>query len=650
MEESAPKRRRTSPRTSLEIEASNSPPERQATTRRKRPSFASPTKASLARHNPQILERRRSQSPQKGPATNSRARQLAAEAPEESPSELLARQLAVSVLASDLAESEEDEPTPTEARQARRSAEGLPSERRPSAKPNPRPLPPPGSDDENPFLGRTLRRSPAFPVSSDAPADPVQDGPEPELPPSVPDTISSTPARGIHSSPLRYRSNQKTTSPKQHQPPTPENDGGPSNGPSKGPSKDPSKGMQQPTFGRPKGPAQQTTLSQPTASPRRTSVIDHDAEKKGERDALLKEIETLKKDLGSAERENERIRAMHQSGRELAPSDPDGIISLMTRQNTSLKSQPELTASQLLVKAAMNPIALLPFGKPQPPLSVGLDEIDESVIKSHHPVQLTAEEELPYLELFNAFSVASSLSILPHKEDEPLRQLHSITLRSRDFPGFFTSRVNLLVNAIDLTILELDVVALEPAARGELAPFIEKICNDDCNRTMQRNVGIVSWAMGEWLRVAIDRAALWCRLGKILGSEDAVLEVAEKMRAKKSRKRKDDEDDSPVADDGLSNADLMRYLGHQWFDVPIPNEEGSSVRFEWKIGFDWTGEAQSQLGVLIGFPGKCEYLVVVFRFFADLAQGIKRINESRSARYHSYLQISSMVERIWTRW
>jgi hypothetical protein len=513
----------------------------------------------------------------------------------------LAKQLANSVLASDLAGTDESEPTPLEARQARRSAEGLPSVGRTANRPNPRPLPPPGSDDEdNPFLGRALRRSPPPDVLGDAlPVDAIPDGPEPELPPSVPDTISSTPARGIHSSPLSYRGKQKTTSPKQRHPPTPENESGPS------------KSLKQPKFGKAKGRSQRTQetapIEAPTTSPRRIRVLDPNVEKRGERDALLKEIEALKKDLGTTRRENERIRAMHQSGRVLAPSDPDGIVNLMTRQHASLRSEPKLTASQILVKAAMNPIGLLPFGKPQPPIFVGPDEIDESRIKSHHPVQLTADEELPYLELFNPFSISSNLSVLPKEADGPLRQLHSITLRSREFSGFFTSKVDLTVNAMDLTILDMDVVALEPAAKGELGPFIEKVCSGDCNRTMQRNVGIVSWAMGEWVRVAIERAAFWCHLGKRLGSHDAVIEVSEKMRAKKSRRRKDEEEEDLFeAGEVLSNADLIRYLGRQWFEVPIPDEEGSSVRFEWKIGFDWTGEAQSQLAVLIGFPGKCE--------------------------------------------
>ncbi|TAQ86726.1 hypothetical protein B7494_g4933 [Chlorociboria aeruginascens] len=58
--ESAAKRRKTSPTTSIPVDAPNTPrriPIRSQNLPSKRPSFASPTKASIARHNPQLLAR-----------------------------------------------------------------------------------------------------------------------------------------------------------------------------------------------------------------------------------------------------------------------------------------------------------------------------------------------------------------------------------------------------------------------------------------------------------------------------------------------------------------------------------------------------------------------------------------------------------------
>ncbi|KAK7424550.1 hypothetical protein QQZ08_008560 [Neonectria magnoliae] len=635
MEESAPKRRRTSPRTSLGIHAASTTPpsadEESTTAQRKRPSFASPTKASLARHNPEVLERRRSASPQKSPEARSFVQHLEDEPAEQSPSELLALRLANSVLESDAGKTDDAVPKPDTGKSIRRAGGSMASAaRRTPKRPNPRPLPPPGSDEVNPFVGKVLRRSPppdapGLPAASIPQPEPESEIPEPELPPSVPDVISSTPPRGIHSSPLRWRekSNPKPSSPlKQPAARMPEK------------PNFPTKTVRQPQLERADA---RTTVpdAESTTNPRKTRAFDPNATKKEERKALQKEIEQLRKDLEIAQKENERIRVMQQSGRVLAPADPDAIVNLMRRQHTESDSLSQLTASQKLVKMALNPIGLLPFGKqPQPPPPVSAAPINEDEdlnIKSHHPVLMTAEEELPYLELFSPFSLTSNISALPQEPNQPSRQMHSITLRSRESPGLFTARIEMTVNAMDLTILDLRVAALEPAAKAELGSFIDKICNGECNRTMQRNVGILSWAMGEWIRVAVERAAFWCQLEKRLGSKGAVLEAAEKMRARKSRRRKDDEEDEEPSEDreALQKADLIRYLGQQWYEVSIPHDDmlGSAMRFEWKTGFDWTGEAQSKLSVMIGVPGKWHQmdergaLCRIPKLFAELVNG-----------------------------
>ncbi|KAF7552776.1 hypothetical protein G7Z17_g4077 [Cylindrodendrum hubeiense] len=639
MEESAPKRRRTSPRTSLDIPGESTTPtspDTAAAARRKRPSFASPTKASLARHDPEILERRRSASPQKSPNARRTLPQPPRDEPvEQSPSELLAMRLANSVLASDVGRTDDAEPTPDTGRSIRRAIGGMAlAARRTPNRPNPRPLPPPASDDEedaNPFLGRVLRRSPqpnapGLPSASMPGSEPELESeiPEPELPPSVPDVVSSTPPRGIHSSPLRWREKSKPKSSPLKQPPVRISEN----------QSFPSKSISRPLFGR-EGARATAPVEEPVANPRKPRVFDPNATKKEERDALRKEIEELRRDLGTAQTENQRIRVMQKSGRVLAPSDPDKVIDLVQRQHVAEDSRSRLTSSQQLVKMALNPIGLLPFGKPPPsaPLLSSNKEEEEREdinIRSHHPVPMTAAEELPYLELFSPFSLTSSLSVLPKEPGQPLRQVHSITLRSRESPGIFTARIEMMVSAMDLTILDLKVVALEPAAKAELGPFIEKICAGDCNRTMERNVGILSWAMGEWIRVAMERAVFWCQLEKGLGSKGAVLEAAGKMRTRKSRRRKDDEEDEETPEDGdtIKRSDLIRYLGQQWFEVSIPDGGlGTAVRLEWKTEFDWTGEAQIKLGVMVGVPGKWHRmdergaLGDIPKLFAELVEG-----------------------------
>ncbi|KAF4958494.1 hypothetical protein FGADI_2418 [Fusarium gaditjirri] len=784
MEESAPKRRRTSPRTSLNVGATEEP----ASPQRRRPSYASPTKASMSRNNPEALERRRSRSPQKLPSARPSGQFTF-----DSPSEALAARLATSRIVSDA-------PTPTRPEDTtpgsiRRVGGGMASAaRRTSSRAGAS-----ADDDFNPFRGKVLRRSPQAGIRMDVDA-PSASMPQPELPPAIeassppappasmpqpqlglpsdepmvepeentpiqseelapaeetspaksPSAAGSpSPARSFSSYNLEIpaRSSSPVRSPSPAEPtqapaPAPEVEGEPEEEPEEDgveqasepepepeqepqddPQPDPEPDQDSPSpppplpdFSSSPPPASMPppripplvqpnsqdaapSVSQPVtrlpprdtgprksfqnspvrfrefsqqrdspiAKPpsrllekprksfaqagsalrepppiqasapqvRQPRTFDPDAEKKKERDRVQKEIQELKKDLAIARKENERIHLMQQAGRILAPTNQDEVISLIERHLISTGTEQSKTASQQLLQAALNPAALLPFSKPIAPAARPSVQEKQPDIKSHHPVAMTATEELPYLELFTPFSITSDTSILPEADGEPLRQHYSITLRSREIPGIFTAKIEMTVNATELTVLDLDVTALEPAAKSELGPFIRKICTGDCNRSMQRNIGILSWAMGEWLRVAIDRAGFWCQLEQSLGSKDGVSEAAARMRSKKHRRRRDSGEDSdedePTQVESVKKADLIRYLGQQHFDISIPygdaEESGATVRLGWKTEFDWTGEAQTRLSVLAGAPGKWHQtdergsLAKIPKLFEELVHG-----------------------------
>jgi hypothetical protein len=425
---------------------------------------------------------------------------------------------------------------------------------------------------------------------------------EPDLPPVTSDPISSTPPKGIHSSPSRWRerTRQKKTSPLKPPPSRPEK-------PTRSkPSA--SRGLFDTDASRSQGTIR-TDAS--TSAARNVSEFDPNATKKKERDALLEEISKLRQDLQLVERENERIRFMQTSGRVLAPTDEDVVRDIVEQHLMPRGVNAQQRPSQQLLKMALDPKSLLPFGKPSKPVGFVPDEADNwSSIKSHHPVALSAEQEAPYLELFSSFHISSTIAMLPSTPEHELRQRYSIKLKSKTPPGLFNARVEMTVDATDLSILELDVPALEPAARFELMPFIDKIRTGDCNRSMQRNIGLISWAMGEWYRVATHRGLLWAQLDKELSVKEELLSAMSKLRARKSRRTQDDEDGTDQFP-SCTRAELIRFMGQQVFDLEIPSKQGDeawpTVRLEWRIGFDWTGEAQSKIGVKIGVPGECEY-------------------------------------------
>jgi hypothetical protein len=61
----------------------------------------------------------------------------------------------------------------------------------------------------------------------------------------------------------------------------------------------------------------------------------------------------------------------------------------------------------------------------------------------------------------------------------------------------------------------------------------------------------------------------------------------------------------------MAAAGLLRYMGRTCMDLDVPvlgggEGEASALRVQWRIAFDWTGEARSEIGVLVGVPGKCK--------------------------------------------
>lgn len=353
-------------------------------------------------------------------------------------------------------------------------------------------------------------------------------------------------------------------------------------------------------------PLQDLGLNTTTNFARQVPAFQKQAGKIKERDRLLREIAALRNEIDTASAENDRIRKMQQAGRVMQPTNGEEVLNLVRRTLLATGTAPGPGLAQQMAQAALNPMGILPFGRQT--LTTNQGEEDLSDIKSHHPVIMTAKEELPFLQLFSPFDIASQVSVLPALPSQPLRQRRQLTLRSRDVRDLFTARIDLIVNAMSLNVLALRIAALEPCARTELGPFLDMICSGDCNRTMQHNVGILSWAMADWYRVALQRAHFWSQLEQSLAEKGDYLSSVAQMRAEQPRQ--DDDETQDDAYDTCDKTDLFRYLGQQSFDVPVPTaaEEGSesSVRLEWRIDQDWTGEAQSKVALLVGVPGKCK--------------------------------------------
>ncbi|PHH69783.1 hypothetical protein CDD82_7511 [Ophiocordyceps australis] len=583
MDQSLPKRRRVSPRATSTSSAKTAPPEASAS-RPSRPSFASPTKASLARHNPHIFERSRSRSTSPSKAVASRASNGRSRQVMQSPSRAASATLAPNVAASE-AHGPEDaaahamavsSPNPPSAHSLLDSTAARASS---PTRFRPRPFPPPppdGTDDLEPFLQDTLRQPHT--------AGFVSARLEPKLPPPTDDGVSSSPPKGIHVSPLVRKAKPKSSPLK------------PGPRPAQGPHGEISGAVPSATGTNDGG----VVISTEYHAARRIAHLDGHQDKRRLIEELRSQISKLKSDIQTASKENERIHYMQISGRILASSDQDEVMNLLRQRLVQSGEAPQSLQSKALLQMALDPIGLLPWGR----LSCAVDQDKDkgealANIKSHHPVSMSADQELPFLQLFTPFNLTSAVSFLPPAPNQPLQQRQLLTLRSRDVAGLFTAKLELMVDAMRLRIVRLSVVGLEPSAQAELEPFVDKICSGKCNRSMQRNIGLVCWAMGDWYRVAVQRARLWQLLDQRLGTTKRILETVTTVR---SRRRLPDV--TVVAD----TADMVRLLGQQAFEINLgvasASDDEAAIRLEWKIEFDWTGEAQSRVGILVGIPGK----------------------------------------------
>lgn len=687
MEASAPKRRKTSPTSNVPVSGSDTAPSdgsgagaagegRGLPNRRRRPSFASPTKASLARANPEILERREAQRTRRGAGARASSQPAGSGNDHDDDQQVTAQLEAASENhpASDPAGTDAGNDAaarttsglniPEPRSPIRRPIEGMGARpRRSMGKPSPRPLPPPSAQEEellDPFKGRVLRRSPPRGVL------PAREPEEPELPPTPtekgiadPSSVNNSP-KGIHSSPSKQPRRSRAladklrsgSSPLKQAPmrpadfefeipkPLPKALGLP--------SKSVKKTTVETTAGtgseqRPRRSGRRAGQPHPA---RRVKEPETFPEKKEQRDALLTEVAQLEADLAIARKENERLheaRLLQHGAPALEESeDTAALLDVLSRHALPPPKEGPPDPSQAWLEAALDPMSFLPFGNPSVPLPNPFQapneaQEDSELPVSHHPIPMSSREELPFLQLFTPLVFSSTTTLVqPDPADEepgPLMQHHSIAVSSTP-RGLFTARVEMLVNTKTLAISELSVPKIDPAAARELAPFMQGILDAETGGprpptvgALRRNLGVLTWAMAEWTRLASKRARFWNRVMKELATRQQIAACVREMRTtnrkrrRRGRKPTRNDDSDSDSDSGIeqprrvrvcSPASLFPLMGKTCIDLDLspegddPGTHALGLRVEWKIGFDWTGEGSSTIGVLVQAPSKCE--------------------------------------------
>ncbi|PKS10946.1 hypothetical protein jhhlp_002705 [Lomentospora prolificans] len=611
MDSHAAKRRRTSPRTSVPIPAGGETGATTADTstatdapnsqspRKKRPDFASPTKASLSRHNPEILARRRrsrqqqqqQEEEEQAQATNSKRTETTR--PNEQP-------------ASTPGSPDSDISLSDFLSSRLGSVKGMTGKPRQSpVKPIPfsRPFPPPGPEGEEELVD-PFKRRPRI-RRSNVPEEPVE---EPELPPTpsqlgIEDPAVTTPPQGIHtsSSPTKRRMANKDRrakaipmkkSPLKKQYVAPVVDDEP----------------EEPAPDALANPQRETEGNEIVTHPARGVEPDEEIRRKEKYLAeLLAEEENLWSDLNT----------ISDLGREWAMQGEATKLVAFIKKHPKVLDLPEpdrkpsaQTEISTMLQMAMNPAAFLPFSKPTIQPSPAPEPGDEEPLPSHLPVQMTAKQELPYLQILTPFTFTSHNIPLTTADMKSYVQRRDISILAADAPHLFSSRISLVVDLSDFSINDLKVPRLEPAARRELGPFIEDVLTRT-DRAMAKNVSLITWAMGEWYRLAVKRAQFWTVLARELSDAKRANGRAEKLWKQRAVQYNREvgntiDDDMAEEDEDLSAGDIGGDMGRAAMTarLGIWGEDELMMRVGWKISFDWTGDARSRVTVAVGMPGR----------------------------------------------
>lgn len=331
--------------------------------------------------------------------------------------------------------------------------------------------------------------------------------------------------------------------------------------------------------------------------------IDPYAEKKRLRDQLVLELEQLKADVALGDRENQRLHQHYRSskGDPDEPPNPDEIFGLLFR--STAPPIPKQVKPPTIFQSLG---AFLPFSaKPRV-----VSAVDTDPIPSHLPLKL--DDPLPYLEAFTNLKYSSVITIVPttsgdsSKPPEILKQ-HTITISSPT--GLFHSRLNMTVNTSTFSVAKLMVDNLDPNAELELGEWVRHRAST--KGVLGRDVSAICWAMGQWTEVATKRARFWCRMESELGTDEAQREITEKLRAGKKGRRKtvkhgDDDAGNIDGDDGVfkvTRKQLQLHMKQTSLVLPV---EGVELTIKWDITFDWTGEAESTIAARARMSSECK--------------------------------------------
>jgi hypothetical protein len=260
-------------------------------------------------------------------------------------------------------------------------------------------------------------------------------------------------------------------------------------------------------------------------------------------------------------------------GRALGPADSLDLQDfIMEVSGLSSEAKDPPLVSNLL--CSFLPFSTFAIPPPRP-------KQEEKLVPSHRPVEL--RDPLPYLEMFTSFKFSTRLS-LPRGKVFPssnrVHQKHSIDIVGPQ--KLLTAQMSVIIDALANEIIDMNIMRLSSWAERELGTFLRK-------RAADKDLSGASWAIESYWNIAQKRAQHWRRCETtfahlLAGQTD---EDAENVRPQARKDAK------------ISRKDLNRHLGR---DSLVLQDKHVLLKLNWRIGFDWTGEAESEVTIEPAFP------------------------------------------------
>jgi hypothetical protein len=331
-------------------------------------------------------------------------------------------------------------------------------------------------------------------------------------------------------------------------------------------------------------------------------------EKKLEKERLLRVVEDLEEEV---EEYAQLLRKEQERGSNdiTDTEDLDDLVDAINKADTSTAVAEEHEGRSLSNLLA----SFLPFSRPGPQTPI-TQTTPEKPIPSHRPLEL--EDPLPYLQMFTSFAFTSSLSLPDKRTTDPSHGYQTHTIEIVGPAKLLTSTVVMSIDTLNHQITDIQIPRLSSWAGRDLGKYVR-------GRAKEHDIGPLCWAFRSYWDIAKRRAEYFSRCEDefthlLLDQQNGTNDGASTTKEKRLRKRKgaaqatdhpeDDEEVSEVQDGGnevhghgtgLLRRELHRQLGR---DILLLQSKEVMFQVSWRIVFDWTGEAESEVEASAAVP------------------------------------------------